>query len=64
MEGRVVKGRVLEGRVVARCGVTCRRVIRRGGCVVLQNYLHLLLLRRRSGSLNPRGQSKCLSIIV
>ena len=34
-----------------------------GGCVVMPDYLHHLLSRSTSGSLNLWGQSKCLSII-
>ena len=55
--------RRVEGRLIPSCGVTCHRVLRRGGCVVMPDYLHHLLSRSTSGSLNLWGQSKCLSII-
>ena len=57
------RARRVEGRLIPSCGVTCHRVLHRGGCVVMPDYLHHLLSRSTSGSLNLWGQSKCLSII-
>ena len=63
---RLGRGRQARRRVVAGMMVVAGRgLTTRGGCVVTQSYQsRFLLLRSRSGSLSPRGKSKCHFIII